>query len=90
MITRYIKHGLSVSMEVFRELDLFQHSENDVFFSRVWDMLKDGGVYASPNGSTPIMVKDEANKQWIVTFDPSHPKAFFWEKIGCQTSQPDL
>lgn len=90
MITRYIKHGLSVSMKLFKELDLLQHSDNDVFFNKVWDMLKDGGVYIAPNGSTPMMIKDETNKQWKVTFDPTHPQAFFWEKIGCQTSLQDL
>lgn len=90
MITRYIKHGLSVSMAIFEELDITQHAANDMFFDRVWNMLKDGGVYIAPNGSTPTLTKDADNRRWIVTFESDHPQSFIWSGIGCQKSSLGL
>lgn len=75
-----LKHGLSVSMVLMDGLDIMQHGVNDKFFDQVWDMLKDGGVYFAPNGSTPMMTKDGKNRQWIIQFDSDHPKADLWRK----------
>ena len=83
MITeiRKIPHGMSVSMAIFNELDITQHAVNDKFFDNVWNMLKDGGVYIAPNGSTPMMTKNERNKCWEIIFPVEHPKADLWRRI---------
>jgi len=80
--TRQLPHGLSVSMSLYQELDITQHAVNDKFFDNVWNMLKDGGVYVAPNGSTPIMKKNQRNKCWDIAFPSERPSANLWRRIG--------
>lgn len=79
---RFLPRGLSVSMSLFQSLDIIQHDENDTFFDNVWNMLKPGGIYAAPNGSTPMMIKNETDNGWVLVYDSDHPKSHFWSQIG--------